>query len=114
LSSLALLLAGGILAVAVPTKSAFFVAAALVGLGMGPNQSASRTLLARLVEGGRSAEYFGLFAMSGKATVWLGPLLYSIVVDVTRSQRAGFVPLLVMFAAGAFLLRGLRAEGKAR
>jgi UMF1 family MFS transporter len=114
LASLALLLAGGILAVAVPTKSAFFVAAALVGLGMGPNQSASRTLLARLAEGGRSAEYFGLFAMSGKATVWLGPLLYSIVVDVTHSQRAGFVPLLVMFAAGAFLLRGLRAEGEAR
>ncbi len=105
LASLALLLAGGVLAVAVPTRGAFFVAAALVGLGMGPNQSASRTLLARLVEGGRSAEYFGLFAVSGKATVWLAPLLFSLVVQATGSQRLGLVPLLVMFALGAALMR---------
>ncbi len=108
LGSLCLLLAGGALAVAVPTKGAFWCAAALVGLGMGPNQSASRTMLVRLVDRDRSAEYFGLLAMSGKATVWLGPLLYSLVVQATGSQRAGFAPLLLMFAVGGMLMLGLR------
>lgn len=108
LASLALLIAGGGLAIAVPTRGAFLCAAALVGIGMGPNQSASRTLLARLADGARSAEYFGLFAMSGKATVWLAPLLYSIVVEATGSQRAGLVPVLVMFALGALLMLPVR------
>jgi len=112
LSSLLLLIGGSVLAIAVPTRVGFWVAAALVGLGMGPNQSASRTLLARLAEGGRSAEYFGLFALSGKATVWVAPLLFAAVVEATDSQRAGFVPLVLMFGAGFGLMLGVRHDGR--
>lgn len=108
LASLGLLLGGGILAVAVPTRPAFWVAASLIGIGMGPNQSASRTLLARLAPVGRSAEYFGLFALSGKATVWLAPFLFGQVVLWTGSQRLAFVPLLAMFALGFVIMLGVR------
>lgn len=112
LASLLLLVAGGVLAILVPTKHAFWVAASLVGIGMGPNQSASRTLLGRLVEGGRSAEYFGLFALSGKATVWVAPFLFARVVEATQSQRAGFVPLLAMFVVGLGLMLSVRHDGR--
>ncbi|MEZ5962749.1 MAG: MFS transporter [Planctomycetota bacterium] len=112
LLSLVLLVGGSVLAIAVPTKQAFWVAASLVGVGMGPNQSASRTLLARLAEGGRSAEYFGLFALSGKATVWLAPFLFARVVEATESQRLGLLPLLLMFAIGFVLMLGVRHDGK--
>jgi UMF1 family MFS transporter len=111
-ASLLLLVLGLALALLVPTKQAFWIAAGLVGLGMGPNQSASRSLLARLVEGGRSAEYFGLFALSGKATVWLAPFLFGVVVDWTGSQRAGFVPLVAMFAVGLWIMLRVRSDGR--
>jgi UMF1 family MFS transporter len=99
-----LLLAGALLAIAVPTTGAFALAAGLVGLGMGPNQAASRTMLARFVDPRRGAEYYGLFALSGKATVWMGPLLFSVVLQHTGSHRAAFVPLLGMLAVGLVIV----------
>jgi UMF1 family MFS transporter len=108
IASLALLTAGTAIAVAWPTRSAFLCGAALVGLAMGPNQSSSRTLLARLTDPARSAEFYGLFALSGKATVWIGPLLFSLVRGFDIEQRFAFLPLLVLFAAGLCLVVTVR------
>lgn len=104
--SLVLLIAGSALAIAVPTVGAFWVASTLVGLGLGPNQSASRSLLARFAPVGRATEFYGLYALSGKATTWLGPLLFSVVVSWTGSQRLGLLPILAMLVLGFVLLRG--------
>lgn len=104
--SLVLLIAGSALAIAVPTVSAFWIASTLVGLGLGPNQSASRSLLARFAPAGRATEFYGLYALSGKATTWLGPLLFSVVVSWTGSQRLGLLPILGMLVIGFVLLRG--------
>jgi UMF1 family MFS transporter len=101
--SLLLLLGGTLIAIAVPTVPAFLLAAALIGLGMGPNQAASRSLLGRFIEPARSAELYGLLALSGKATVWLGPLSFSLVRDATGSQRLGFVPLIGLFVLGLLI-----------
>jgi UMF1 family MFS transporter len=105
--SLVLLLAGAILAVAVPTRAAFLVAAALVGLGLGPNQSASRSLMARFTPIERSAELYGLFAFSGKATVWLAPFLYGLLIETTGSQRIALLPLIAMLGIGLALIVGV-------
>lgn len=102
--SLVLLLAGGVLAIAIPTVPAFWVAATLVGIGLGPNQSASRSLLARFVPERKNGEFYGLFALSGKATAWLGPLLFGLVVEGTGSQRLGFAPLILMLAVGLWIV----------
>lgn len=102
--SLVLLLAGTVLAIAVPTKPMFLLAATLVGLGIGPNQAASRSMMARFVPVERSAELYGLFALSGKATVWLGPLLFGLVLGATGDQRAALSPLIVMFVIGLLLI----------
>jgi UMF1 family MFS transporter len=118
LASLLLLIAGGVLAIAVPTVGAFWVAATLVGIGLGPNQAASRSLMARFAPAGRSGEFYGLFALSGKATTWIGPLLFGIAVEATGSQRIGLLPLIGMLGLGFALLlavderRGTGAAGR--
>jgi UMF1 family MFS transporter len=104
LASLVLLISGTVLAIAVPTVTGFTGAATLVGLGLGPNQSASRSLMRRFVDPRRSAEFFGLFALSGKATVWIGPLLFTLLISAGYSQRIALTPLIGMFVVGLLLL----------
>lgn len=113
--SLVLLLAGAVLAIAVPTPDAFRVAATLVGLGLGPNQSASRSLMARFAPASRRAEFFGIFSLSGKATAWVGTLVFTVVVATTGDQRLALAPLVVMLALGLVLtLRIDQRRGEAR
>ncbi len=115
--SLVLLLAGAILAVAIPTATAFRVAATLVGLGLGPNQSASRSLMARFAPADRRAEFFGIFSLSGKATAWVGTAAFGLLRDLTGSQRVALAPLALMLAVGLVLMLGVdqaRGEAQAR
>lgn len=107
IASLVLLITGTSLAFLVPTVSMFWVAATLIGVGMGPNQSASRTLLARMIQPARSAEFYGLFALSGKATVWLGPLLFTLVRPHVDDQRIAFLPVVLLMVVGFVLVLGV-------
>jgi MFS transporter, UMF1 family len=77
----------------------------LIGLVAGPVQAASRSLLIKLAPKEDIGQYFGLFALSGKVTSFVGPILVAVVTQISGSQRAGLVVLLVMFAAGFVLLR---------
>jgi UMF1 family MFS transporter len=83
----------------------------LIGLAAGPLQAASRTLLARLAPQEKLAEFFGLFALSGKITSFAAPTLVATVTAVTVSQRAGVSVLLAFFTAGALLLARVRVNG---
>ena len=74
----------------------------------GPLQAASRTLLIRLAPKDRIAQYFGLFALTGKVTSFIGPLLIGVVTAVTASQKAGMAVLVVFFVAGLALLARVR------
>jgi UMF1 family MFS transporter len=76
----------------------------LIGLVAGPLQSASRTLLVRLAPPEKLGQSFGLFALSGKLTSFIGPMMVAVVTDVTDSQRAGVAVLVVMFTVGMLLL----------
>ncbi len=81
----------------------------LIGLVAGPMQAASRSLMARLAPRGRIGEFFGLFALSGKVTSFLGPTLVALATTVFASQRAGLAVLIVFFLAGGLLLAGVRS-----
>jgi UMF1 family MFS transporter len=80
----------------------------LIGMAGGPLQAASRTLLIRMAPKDRIAQYFGLFALTGKVTSFVGPLLVGVVTAVTASQKAGMVVLVVFFLAGLMLLSRVR------
>ena len=89
-------------------ERAYLVLGCLIGAAGGPLQAASRTLLIRLAPKDRIAQYFGLFALTGKVTSFIGPLLIGAVTAVTASQKAGMALLVVFFLAGLALLTRVR------
>jgi UMF1 family MFS transporter len=93
-----------VLAVWAPTRAWLWVAGTLIGLFVGPNQSASRSLMGRFVPDRHQAEFFGFFAFSGKATSFLGPFLLGAATAAFGSQRAGVATVLVFFVVGGALL----------
>ena len=90
------------LAMLVATSAgSFWVLATMVGVFVGPAQAASRSYMARIAPVGLEAEMFGLFALSGKATAFVGPWMVSLLTTAFASQRYG------MAVIPAFLLMGL-------
>ena len=90
-------------------ERAYLLLGCLIGAAGGPLQAASRTLLIRLAPKDRIAQYFGLFALTGKVTSFIGPLLIGAITAVTASQKAGMALLVVFFLAGLALLARVRA-----
>lgn len=93
-----------ILAVFAPSKTIFWIAGIVVGVFSGPNQAASRSLMARFVPENKKNEFYGFFAFSGKATTFAGPLLFGFFTELYASQRAGISVIIFFFLAGIVIL----------
>ena len=89
-------------------ERAYLVLGCLIGMAGGPLQAASRTLLVRMAPKDRIAQYFGLFALTGKVTSFVGPLLIGMITAITASQKAGMAMLVVFFVTGLALLARVR------
>ena len=113
LISLVLLSLATLIAVLAPADmpGALWAAGILIGLAAGPNQSASRSLLGRMVPDDKETEFYGFFAFSGKLTAFMGPLLLAVLTDAFGSQRIGIAVVLLFFLVGGLLL--LRVDEKA-
>src|SRR5882757_7643095 len=85
-------------------ERAYLVLGCLIGAAGGPLQAASRTLLIHMAPKDRIAQYFGLFALTGKVTSFIGPLLIGVITAVNERQKAGMAVLVVFFVAGLALL----------
>jgi UMF1 family MFS transporter len=90
------------------SERAYLFLGCLIGAAGGPLQAASRTLLIRMAPKDRIAQYFGLFALTGKVTSFIGPLLIGVITAVTESQKAGMAVLVLFFVAGLGLLARVR------
>ncbi|QBF29817.1 MFS transporter [Thalassococcus sp. S3] len=90
----------------------FYVAGILIGAAGGVLQSSSRNMLTRQGNPERMTEAFGLYALSGKATSFLAPMLIAITSDLTGSQRLGVTPLIGLFALGLVLLLWVKPDGE--
>jgi UMF1 family MFS transporter len=93
-------------------KAAFWALALALGIFIGPAQAASRTLMARLAPAEEVAAHFGLFALSGRVTGFVGPAVLAAVTTATESQRAGMATVVVFLAAGAAILAGVREPAR--
>ncbi len=102
--SLIAFIAVALLAICAPSQSLFWVAAVMVGVLSGPNQSASRSLMAKFVPDRRENEFFGLFAFSGKATAFLSPLTWYLLYTASGNYRVAMGSVLIFFTAGLVLL----------
>ncbi len=108
LIALAGLIVSGAIAITVEDVTWFWIAGAFLGIFVGPAQAASRSLMARIAPVEMRAEMFGLYALSGKATAFLGPFLLGTVTYWTGSQRWGMATILVFFVVGGVLLALMR------
>jgi len=91
-------------------EQVFMGFALLLGICMGPMQAASRTMIGRLAPPGMTGEFFGLFALSGRATAWMAPLAIGIITHATGSNRLGIASVLVFLLLGFALLWPVREE----
>jgi MFS transporter, UMF1 family len=108
------LLACGSAAVLAESRLVFWIAGGLLGVFVGPTQAASRSLLGRIAPAELRTEMFGLYAVSGKVTAFVGPFLLGTVTYWTGSQRLGVATILVFFIVGMALLLPLDEAGQAR
>ena len=92
------------------SKSWFWVFGLAIGIFVGPAQAASRSLMAHLAPPERESEMFGLFALSGKATSFMGPALLAWATLAFDSQRAGMATIIVFFAIGFAILLGVDSQ----
>ncbi len=110
--SIAGLIVASLVAVLAQDLWLFWAGAVMIGLLSGPVQAASRSLMARFVPPSKESEFFGLYAFSGKATAFIGPLMLGILTDAFHSQRVGMLVVVVLLLAGGLILRGVdEADG---
>ena len=102
------LLVCGAAVLIVESKTLFWIFGSLLGVFVGPAQAASRSMMARLAPPDMRAEMFGLFALSGKATAFLGPAVLGSATLYFNSQRAGMATILLFWLVGLALLTGVR------
>ena len=93
-----------IIAILAPTVEWFWIAGIIMGIASGPNQSASRSLMGRIIPKGKTNEFYGFYAFSGKATSFAGFLLLGIVKLITGSQEIGMLAVSLLLIAGIYLL----------
>ncbi len=84
--------------------------ALILGFCMGPMQAASRTMIGRIAPQGMTGEFYGLFALSGRATAWMAPLAIGIVTAASGSTRIGMACVLAFLGLGFILLWSVREE----
>jgi len=82
----------------------FLVFAAINGFFIGPIQSASRVFITKSIDENNQASGFGLFALSGKLTSFIGPLLVSTITYISNSQRIGFSSAIILLLIGLIIL----------
>lgn len=91
-----------------PDKAMFLTAAMVLGLFVGPVQSASRTLVARLSPPEEVTERYGLYALTGRAVAFMGPLCFGVATSLFNSQQAGMATILLFWVIGFMMVRTLR------
>lgn len=90
----------------VTSKAAFAVLALIAGVGLGAAQSVSRAFMSSLIPKGRESEMFGFYALCGRSSSVIGPLIFGQVALATGgNQRLAVMAISVLFVAGLFLLQ---------
>ena len=77
--------------IVVPTRSAFWIVGACIGLIYGGVATAERPLLLSLVPDVEAGRFFSLMVLSSRAAAVVGPFVWAFAVDgLTPSMGAGF------------------------
>lgn len=98
------------------SQTHFFVIGAFVGVAMAGIQSVSRAMVATFAPPGKSGEFFGFFALTGRTSSFIGPAIFGwLAAEATlwyraQGQAAALAEQaghrLAILSIGAFLLAG--------
>lgn len=125
----------------VESVSGFYIVGGIAGLALSSVQAVSRAMVGALAPPGRSAEFYGFFAVAGRTSSFIGPTIYGIVAAEAAlyfeaqadqasflwfrlleggapfaeqlGQRVAILPVILFLVVGLFLLLGVN-EKKAR
>jgi MFS transporter, UMF1 family len=99
------------------TAEGFFVIGALAGFAMAGIQSVSRTMVGIFSPPGKSAEFYGFFALTGRTSSFIGPAVFGILAaeaalwymaqDQTAELANQSGHRLAILSIAVFLLAGL-------
>ena len=90
----------------------FFITQAFVALMVTGGFVTSRSLMAKVSPPAMLNEFFGIYAMSGTATSFLGPLAIGLLTSAFHSQRAGVAVGVVFLLGGLMVLTRVREAEK--
>ncbi len=76
--------------------------------------ASSRSMLVHVAPEARIGEFFGLYAIAGTVTVWMGPLLVTILTSISGSQRVGMAGIGLLFFVGLAILTTVKASKTTR
>ena len=102
--ALAGLIVTGVGVIMVSDVRVFIGLALVLGIFLGPVQSASRTLAARLAPPDMINQTYGFYGLTGKCISFLGPLAFAVATQAFDSQRAGIATIIVFWLVGMVLL----------
>jgi UMF1 family MFS transporter len=114
LLSLVGLMVPGLLLLIIESTTLFWLLGMLLGVFVGPVQAAGRSYLARAAPIHLRSQMFGLFAFSGKATAFLGPLLVGWLTAWSGSQRVGMSVIIGLLLIGFLLMLSVPALQRAQ
>ncbi|WP_378947092.1 MFS transporter [Mesorhizobium sp. ANAO-SY3R2] len=85
-------------------EKAYIAFGLLVGIAFGPVQASSRSYMARSVSAEEAGRYFGIYALSGRATSFVAPFLVATVTAASGSPRLGMAMIIAFFVVGLLVL----------
>ena len=88
----------------IKSKILFWLLGVTIGFFIGSIQSSSRTTLIRISNGKNLNSMFGLYAVSGKVTNFLGPLFFASLTTLFDSQKAGMTSIILFLIFGLIFL----------
>jgi UMF1 family MFS transporter len=99
----------------------FFIIGGIAGFALSAAQSVSRTMVSQLCPAGQSAEFYGLFAVAGRTSSFIGPAVFGLVAVAATNRfaaqagalaatpeqmghRLAILSIVAFLAVGMFLL----------
>jgi UMF1 family MFS transporter len=100
--------------IVVPTRSAFWIVGACIGLIYGGVSTAERPLLLSLVPDVEAGRFFSLMVLSSRAAAVVGPFVWAFAVDGLKpsmgtgfAYRAGVATVAIGMVLALLMLRGV-------
>jgi UMF1 family MFS transporter len=88
----------------VESRLLFWIFGLLLGIFVGPAQASSRSYLSRMAPVSLRNQMFGLHAVAGKVSAFLGPLVVGWTIAWTGSHRLGMSTILVFVVVGFLMM----------